>query len=257
MPAKSLSGIGPADPARRGELMSPREQFDQLLLQGSTELHADNPTLMMSALPVPTPNVIDSSDLELFFASLDAGLITIHRGGKFNTLDRPKQGGRWSLLSRSKAGGWYNAEYLPQIAAYADLILRLGYPAARVLFELPAQSLQLDLAVLDDEGRVVVLGEAKRDVNMLEKLRVACLERFAGAAPGPETLKRGDEARQLAWRLWTVAPSYTWLIGPGERSAFQTSLGPLALVRLASLPAAEELQLAHEPPTSLLPPQLR
>jgi Phage integrase family len=26
-------------------------------------------------------------------------------------------GGRWALLSRSEAGGWFNAEYLPQLAA--------------------------------------------------------------------------------------------------------------------------------------------
>jgi hypothetical protein len=35
--------------------------------------------------------------------------------------------------------------------------LNLGYPEERVLFELPAQSLQLDLAILDDHERVIVV----------------------------------------------------------------------------------------------------
>jgi len=236
--------------------VSLRARFDNLLVAASAELYAINRGPMRSAGLVPSPNVIDDSDLELFFASVDAGLITIHPGGKFNTLDRPKPGGRWSLLSRSQAGGWYNAEYLPQIAAYADLILRLGYPAARVLFELPARSLQLDLAVLDDQAQVVVLGEAKRDNAMLEKLRTACVERFDSTSPGVDTKKRGDEVRQLAWRLWTVAPRFTWLIGPGRRLAFSTSVRPLTLLAVSSLPTAAEMGLGHTPPAALEPPGL-
>jgi hypothetical protein len=211
---------------------------------------------MKSGHLLPTPNEIAEGDLELFFGAVDAGLVTILRGGKFNTVDRPKPGGRWSLLSRSVHGGWYNAEYLPQIAAYADAVLNLGYSSRRVLFELPAAALQLDLAILDDLSRVVVLGEAKRNNRMLIKLRDDCLTRFGSTAPSVETKKRGDESRQLAWRLWTVAPSYTWLIGPGERSAYATSVGPLRLEPLKGLPAASELGLAAEPPAHLAPPIL-
>jgi hypothetical protein len=180
--------------------------------------------------------------------------VTIHRGGKFNTLDRPKPGGRWSLLSRSRVGGWYNAEYLPQLAAYADLLLRLRYPAGRVLFELPAISLQLDLAVLTDDGGIAVLGEAKRDNAMLDKLLAATVSRFSDTAPSDESKKRGDEARQLAWRIWATRPAYTWLIGPGRRTAYATSIAPLRLDRAETLPAAAELGLAHEPPRELHPP---
>lgn len=70
-------------------------------------------------------------------------LINPHSAGRFNTQDRPTPDGRWGILSRSKAGGWFNAEYLPQLAAYVEATLELGYPSPRVLFELPAQSLQL------------------------------------------------------------------------------------------------------------------
>jgi hypothetical protein len=236
--------------------VSGRSQFLELLRRASAELYTDNPTLMSTGDLLPSPNVIHEGDLELFFAAVEAGIVTIHRGGKFNTLDRPKPGGRWSLLSRSGVGGWYNAEYLPQLAAYGDLLLRLSYPSARVLFELPSRSLQLDLAVLNDDGQVVVLGEAKRDALMLDKLRDACLSRYGEAQPGVESKRRGDETRQLAWRIWTVAPQYTWLIGPGHRVAYGTTVGPLRLDRREALPAATELGLAHEPPRPLEPPTL-
>ena len=84
------------------------------------------------------------------------------------------------------------------LAAYADAVFRLGYPRERVLFELPASALQLDLAILDDVGHVVALGEAKRDVGMLPKLVEATVGRFSAQGPDEESRKRGDEARQLA-----------------------------------------------------------
>jgi hypothetical protein len=236
--------------------VSLQARFRELLEEASAELYADNADLMSSGQLLPTENPIDDADLELFFAAVDEKLVSLHRGGRFNTLDRPKPDGRWSLLSRSKDGGWYNAEYLPQLAAYADLVLRLGYPPERVLFELPARSLQLDLAVLDDAGRVVVLGEAKRDNRMLDKLHAACLARFSDACPDDTSKKRGDEARQLSWRLWTVAPEYTWLIGPGRRDAYRTQTSPLRLTPIAALPAAEALGLSQPPPEVLQPPDL-
>lgn len=248
----SIRGAAPA----RDREDTVRQQFQELLERASAELLADNPDRMSSGRLLKTPNPIDDRDLELFFAAIDAGLITLYRGGRFNTQDRPKPDGRWSLLSRARSGGWYNAEYLPQIAAYADAVLRLGYPSERVLFELPTSSLQLDLAILDDEGRVVVLGEAKRDAAMLTKLRAACLARFSGRAPGPDSKKRGDEARQLAWRLWTIGAPYTWLIGPGARQAYRTSLAPLRLDVLPQLPNASVLGLEHRPAGRLSPPAL-
>ncbi|TDE36431.1 hypothetical protein [Actinomadura sp. 6K520] len=236
--------------------MSLLDNFIELLQQGSAELHVDNPGFMRTGELKPTANIVDDGDLALFFAGLEHGLITLHRGARFNTLDRPTPTGHWALLSRSRDGGWYNAEYLPQIAAYVDAIINLRYPAERVLFELPSAALQLDLAILDDESNVVVLGEAKRDTRALEPLREGVLSRFADKAPGPETKKRGDEHRQLAWRLWTVRPRYTWLIGPGHRAAFVTSAPPLQLTNLPRLPAAEALNLAHSPARVMTPPAL-
>ncbi len=235
---------------------SGRRRFDELLAAASLELWEDNPGLMSTGTLVPTPNVIDEGDLELFFDGVEAGLIRLYRGGRFNTFDRPTAMGRWGLLSRSEEGGWYNAEYLPQIAAYVDAVLRLGYPKERVLFELPAQALQLDLAILDDAGNVVVLGEAKRDVTMLAPLVRGMEERFSSTPPDDDSKKRGDEARQLAWRVWTVAPPWLWLIGPGTRQAFRCATAPLSLDEAESLPPASELGLDHRPPRQLEPPNL-
>jgi hypothetical protein len=232
------------------------EQFYALLRTASAELHADNPGAMSTPDLLPTSNVIAPDDVALFWVGVDRGLIRLARGGKFNTFDRPVASGRWSLLSRSKRGGWYNAEYLPQLASYVDAIVTLGYPKDRVLFELPPSALQLDLAILDDTGHVIVLGEAKRQAGMLPKLVQAMTERFASAAPTDESKRRGDEARQLAWRLWTVRPRLCWLIGPGERVAYRCSYAPLELTPIGRLPDAHELALDHRPPRPLLPPRL-
>ena len=187
------------------------------------------------------------------------GLVTVVRGGRFNTLDRPTSNGHWALLSRSKAGGWYNAEYLPQLPRFLDAILNLGYPAGRVLFELPVSALQLDLAILDDDGRVVVLGEAKRATGMLGKLRADVLARYSDVEP--DMAEDKDEARQLAWRLWKVSPPYTWLIGPNHRQAFTTTTSPLRLESVppdGKLPPASELGLDRPPQGgTMAPPDLR
>jgi hypothetical protein len=231
-------------------------EFMALLERASVELHQDHPTKMNSPRLLPTRNVIDPGDVEWFGRAMAAGLLTVYRGGRFNTLDRPKSSGRWSLLSRSRDGGWYNAEYLPQIAAYARAVLEFSYPANRVLFELPGSSLQLDLAVLDDAGRVVILGEAKRDVAMLDRLLDDVRRRFADLAPDDESEKRGDEARQLAWRLWTVQPDRLWLIGPGVIQSFTCSYSPLELAPEVPIGDAAALGLAVPPPTMLSPPPL-
>ena len=117
-------------------------------------------------------------------------------------------------------------------------------------------ALQLDLAVLDDTGRVAVLGEAKRDNAMLDRLLADVIARFSQEPPGLESKKRGDEARQLAWRLWTVRPQFLWLIGPGHRPAWRCSFDPLLLTPLDELPSAIETGITTEIDTLMPPPKL-
>jgi hypothetical protein len=236
--------------------MAAVDDFTELLRRGSADLFADNPGRMQSGQLLPSANAIDPGDVALFFAGVDSKLIKLERGARFNTLDRPTPGGRWGLLSRSRAGGWYNAEYLPQLAAYVEAISWYGYPPARVLFELPTRALQLDLAIVDDKSRVIIAGEAKRSNAALIVLRERVQKRFAEEPPGEESKKRGDEARQLAWRLWTVSPQVTWLIGPGHREAYQTETHPLRLDPIPGLPHARMLDLDHEPSQPIAIPNL-
>jgi len=231
-------------------------RFNDLLAAGAQELFEDNRDRMHSGRLIATPNEIAPGDCELFFDGLDTGLIDLERGARFNTQDRPRPGGRWALLSRSREGGWFNAEYLPQIAAYVDAINNLRYPSERVLFELPQRALQLDLAILDDEAHVIVLGEAKRSSAMLRALIHDVAMRFGDGPPEPETKKRGDEARQLAWRLWTVRPPLLWMIAPDTRRAFACGYKPFRRIELDELPRAAAAKLAHKPGARLEAPSL-
>jgi len=230
-----------------------RDDFQRLLQAGSRELYQDNPNMMNSAKLLPTPNEIADDDLRLFFMGLQKHAIEIKRGARFNTLDRPTKNGHWGLLSRSKQGGWYNAEYLPQIAAYVQAIYELGYPQERVFFELPDRGLKLDLAIVDDANKVVVLGEAKRSLAMLEPLLNDVSQKYGQRNPGPEGR---NEARQLAWRLWTSRAPFLWLIGPGERRAYEASYNPLRLTHIPGLPSARELKLNSVPAVRLVIPDL-
>jgi hypothetical protein len=102
-------------------------------------------------------------------------------------------------------------------------------PRARVLFELPASALQLDVAIVDDDGR------------------------FGELAPSQDSKKRGDEVRLLAWRLWTTRSPYLWLIAPGDRRAYERTYEPFRLTPLPALPQAAALHLADAPASAVVP----
>ena len=230
------------------------ERFRGLLKHGAQELFDDNSHRMARADLFPTAHTIAADDLRLFFLGLENGTVTLYRGARFNTLDRPRARGRWGLLSREKTGCRYNAEYLSQVAAYVEAIHGLDYPSERVLFELPHTALKLDLAILNDEGAVIVLGEAKRAVFSLERILTEVQERYRDVDPGEQGR---HEARQLAWRLWQTKAPYLWLIGPGERRAYRTRYAPLVFEPLPSLPRADQIGLAHLPERPLAVPILR
>jgi len=229
-------------------------QFRLLLEDGAHELFEDNQHQVACADLLPTSHTIAEDDLRLFFLGLENGTVTLSRGARFNTLDRPRAGGRWGLLSREKSGCRYNAEYLSQIAAYVEAIHELGYPSERVLFELPHTALKLDLAILSDDGAVVVLGEAKRALVMLDRILTQVQGRYGSEDPGEQGR---NEARQLAWRLWQTRAPYLWFIGPGERQAYRMRYAPLGFDALPSLPRAEDLGLARRPEHRLPVPILR
>lgn len=63
--------------------------FLTLLERCSAELYADHPDHMGTRDLIPTPNEIHDNDVALFDEGCEAGLITVLRGGRLNTLDRP------------------------------------------------------------------------------------------------------------------------------------------------------------------------
>lgn len=231
------------------------EQFKALLKRGAQELFEDNQHRMTCSDLFTTQHTIADDDLRRFYLGLECGTVTLVRGARFNTLDRPMAGGgRWGLLSREMKGCRYTAEYLPQIAAYVEAIQELGYPSGRVFFELPPVALKLDLAIVANDGAIVVLGEAKRAVLMLDAILAEIQDRYSTVDPGEEGRK---EARQLAWRLWRTRAPYLWFIGPAERRAYRVRYEPLAFELLPALPLAKDIGLAHVPARRIAVPILR
>jgi hypothetical protein len=196
---------------------------------------------------------LTDQDCDAVFAGIELGLIAWRPGGRFDTLDRPRPPrGRWWLIERdgdTRRPCW---EFVPQLAAYVELIRDHEYHRSRVLFDTPQSALQLDLSVLGDDGSVVVLGEAKKEATDLNKLEIGLL---AHQVEEPEP-RRGDESRQLAWRLWVTRAPYLWLIGPSDRRAYRVDYEPLALTRLEDLPVGTTLGLVDGPERVMDPPVL-
>lgn len=112
---------------------------------------------------------------------------------------------------------------------------------------------RLDHAVDSETAGEPVCGALE---DGLAKLLRSIHERFTRAAPVPESKKRGDEAGQLAWRLWQVRPDFCYLLGPGHREALQCGYEPLTLSPVGMLPTAGALGLDHRPPRPVRPPEL-
>jgi hypothetical protein len=196
---------------------------------------------------------LTDQDCDALFAGVELGLITWRPEGRFDTLDRPRPPrGRWWLIEKDGETRRPCWEFVPQLAAYVELIRDLGYHRNRVLFDTPQAAVQLDLAVLNDDGAVVVLGEAKKESSDLDKLQSGLLS-HQGEPPTP---KRGDEPRQLAWRLWVTRAPYLWLIGPSDRRAFRVDHEPLVLRPLDRLPGGGVMGLDEGPTEVMTPPVL-
>ena len=226
----------------------------RLLSYLDAQSRADSPSLPLGKY---TADLLDrrltDDDAAAVFAGVEQGLIAWHPGGRFDTLDRPlPPRGRWWLIEKDGATRRPCWEFVPQLAAYVELITEHGYHPHRVLFDTPQAALQLDLAVLDDHSKVVVLGEAKKESRDLDRL-VSGLLLHQGEQPRP---RRGDEPRQLAWRLWVTRAPYLWLIGPSDRRAYEVRYEPLRLVRRPQLPTGPDLGFDDGPSIMMIPPVL-
>src|SRR5215213_5923918 len=129
---------------------------------------------------------LTEDDCATLFAGVEMGLIAWRPGGRFDTLDRPRPPrGRWWLIEKdgdTRRPCW---EFVPQLAAYVELVRDYGYHRNRILFDTPQSALQLDLAVLADDGSVIILGEAKKESADLDKLERGLLT-HQGEQPVPK-----------------------------------------------------------------------
>lgn len=180
-------------------------------------------------------------DAQLFARGLDEGHLKIDERGYLVTRD-PHQTTAWLVEGNPCWPCW---EYLPHGAAYVELITQHEFPVPSVRFETPGaeHGIDADLAIVDEQGRVVVLGEAKKESRDLDYL-LDLLPTYAAGDPGPPTTRESKRAvRKLAHRFWRTRAPWLWLIGPADRRAFEVSYEPMALRRRPSLPAAEDLSL--------------
>ena len=175
----------------------------------------------------------DARSVERGFA---AGWLAIESVNRVRTLDQ-RQGTAWLVEGDPAHVRW---EYLPHLAAYVELIAA-GYPPRAVRFETSDSELRLDLAAVDEDGRVLVLGEARAEPIQLTKLE-ALVSTFEGDPGWPGRDSTARDALKLAHQLWATRAPYLWLVASGARRAYRVSYErTIKLAAMPCLPDAEEL----------------
>ena len=122
--------------------------------------------------------------------------------------------------------------------------------------------MSLDLVVVDESVRRLVLGEVKMEAAQIARLADGVLAHPTD--PGkPATVKSGGpqglrrEAWKLSHQLWQTRAPWLWLVAAGERVAYRMTYDEdrLRLERAECLPPAGELgvQLADDWPVLRLP----
>ncbi len=175
------------------------------------------------------------TDAQTVEEGFGAGLLAMESASRVRTLD-PLQASAWLVSGDPARARW---ESLPQLAAYVEL-LRAGYPEAAVRFETSDTELGLDLAAVDDDGQVLLLGVARAEPLELTKLE-ALVPTFEGEGEGVRSMRDvpGRDAHQLAYQLWSTRAPYLWLVAAGARRLFRVRYGStikLTAVRVLPMP---------------------
>lgn len=176
-------------------------------------------------------------DAKLVEAGFGAGVLTMESASRVRTFD-PWQATTWLVEGDPARPRW---ESLPLMAAYVEL-LQGGYPRNAVRFAAPDLELRLDLAAVNEEGQVLVLGVARAEALELSKL-VALVSTFEShGARGPRGGLPGREAQHLAHQLRATRAPYLWLLAAGTRRVFRVRYGrTIKLTPAQRLPTAAEL----------------
>jgi hypothetical protein len=177
----------------------------------------------------------DAQTVELGFSD---GLLAMESASRVRTLD-PLQASAWLVEGDPACALWKS---LPQLAAYVEL-LQAGYPEGAVRFETPENELGLDLAAVNDDGQVLLLGVARAEPLELAKLE-ALVPTFDGEDEGVRSMREipGREAQQLAYQLWSTRAPYLWLVAAGARRLFRVRYGrTIKLTQARALPMPDDL----------------
>lgn len=185
---------------------------------------------------------LHESEAELVARGLDAGLLEFE--GNYLRSRDPHQHTAWLVEGDPAHLCW---EYLPHMAAYVELVLTFGYPVGAVRFETPDAEMNLDLAVVDTAGAIMVLGEVKTESRQIVSL-ANLLPGFVVDPGKPDPVRRGGpqgarrEAWKLAHQLWVSRASWLWLVASGARLAFRVEYDDgLVVSPTDTIPSATEL----------------
>jgi Family of unknown function (DUF6308) len=146
--------------------------------------------------------------------AVGAGLVTVEDDGGFRVVGAAEGKGPYNLFSRGVRVA-LNREYLVQIGAFAELVLRHRWPARRVAFEYDA----FDLAALAPDGSLVVAGEAKRDERLLDVMLAQLL-----SISRPDVEEAITNAARKAAALVRLRPEVFWAVAPGVRRAYDVTI---------------------------------
>lgn len=164
------------------------------------------------------------------------GLLSLEPTSRVQSLD-PLQGATWLVEGDPVRPRW---ESLAQLAAYVEL-LRAGYPESAVRLATPEGELGLDLAVLNDDGQVLLLGVARAESLELTKLE-ALVPTFDIESVRSVPMVPGREPQLLAHQLWATRAPYLWLVAAGARRLYRVKYGrTIALTPARLLPMPEDL----------------
>lgn len=164
------------------------------------------------------------------------GLLSMESASRVRTLDA-LQATAWLVAGDPAQPRW---ESLPQLAAYVEL-LQAGYPETAVRFATPDTELGLDLAAVNDEGQVLLLGVARAESLELAKLE-ALVPTFDHDSVRAVRAIPGREAGVLAHQLWATRAPYLWLVAAGARRLYRVKYGrTIKLTKVRVLPMPEDL----------------
>ena len=174
----------------------------------------------------------DARSVERGFA---AGLLTIESVNRVHTRD-PKQVTTWLVQGDPAELNW---TALPALAAYVELIEDLGYPRTAVRFGTPDGEFAVDLAAVDEDGKVLVLGRAEPEPILLNLLQ-ALVVTYDGDPLTPWDGTQATDAERLAHQLRATQAPYLLLVAPGTRRAFRVTYGrTIKLHPVPELPTAD------------------